>query len=173
MQKYNFMQKETWTQFVNKLTGMFGEKADKTEIPITLPNPQPITFSGVVPETTYDGSEAANIVLPSAGVNYSLEERVIGTWIDGSPLYEKAVKVVNCTQNFTHNIPDIDIGWVYTGFIDGNHGAYFNSIPYWHFPTKTTYAMINLTKTQIQLEGGGFSVDGVGYFILRYTKTTD
>lgn len=65
MQKYNFMQKETWTRFINKLIGMFAEKADKTEIPTALPNPQPITFSGIIPSVSYDGAQAVNVVFPT------------------------------------------------------------------------------------------------------------
>lgn len=75
MQKYNFMQKETWMQFINKLTGMFGEKADKSEIPQTLPNPQPVTFGGIIPEASYDGSQAVNIMFPDA----EMMDEVVGT----------------------------------------------------------------------------------------------
>lgn len=356
MQKFNFTQKGTWSQFIAKLNGMLNQKADKTEIPAVptaLPNPQAVTFSGILPEVSYDGSQAVNVALPTpemmeesvgtpvgeiisfmgntapknylkcdgtvyniadypelaqhfvtefgtsnhfggdgettfavpdlqgeflrgtgtnshensgdganvgehqeptshaslfvsetgglvtsaknnlslypvkntdtqvpsisyvsfnktgaaqtnyaqrdsytsrptntsvlycikyksehfiqvGGVNYSLEERKIGTWIDGKPLYEKTFVVSDCTTNFTHNISDIDVGWVYTGFVDGANGLYFNSSPYWYFPPRgNVYALINLTKTQIQLAGGNFDVVMVGYFVVRYTKTTD
>ena len=34
--------------------------------PETLPNPHPITFSGIIPEVTYDGSQAVDVIFPSA-----------------------------------------------------------------------------------------------------------
>lgn len=68
MQKFNFTQKGTWSQFIAKLNGMFNQKADKTEIPAiptALPNPQAITFSGILPEVSYDGTQAVNVALPT------------------------------------------------------------------------------------------------------------
>lgn len=78
MQKFNFTQKGTWSQFVAKLNGMFNQKADKTEIPAiptALPNPQAITFSGILPEVSYDGTQAVNVALPTP----EMMEESVGT----------------------------------------------------------------------------------------------
>lgn len=40
----------------------------------------------------------------SSGHNYSTEEQIVGTWIDGSPIYEKTFVVQNPTSGSTRNI---------------------------------------------------------------------
>lgn len=60
-----------------------------------------------------------DIVYPSQGggggatIKYSTEEQVIGTWIDGKPLYQKSYAFTNTQSSFSdyvtlYNIPNID-----------------------------------------------------------------
>ena len=63
------------TEFV---MGAVETKADKTEIPMVpqmLPNPHPVTFGGIIPEVSYDGSQAINIMFPDA----EMMDEVVGT----------------------------------------------------------------------------------------------
>ena len=43
----------------------------------------------------------------SSGINYSTTEHVIGTWIDGSTLYERTVNVANLPNNTSLNLESI------------------------------------------------------------------
>ena len=42
------------------------------------------------------------------GDNYSTEEQVVGTWIDGKPLYRKVVIIDNPSNKMTFSIANID-----------------------------------------------------------------
>lgn len=54
-----------------------------------------------------------------AGEVYSTEERVVGTWIDGKPLYQKVISTTLGTDNQTKTIPlNISIGFFqYQSFV--------------------------------------------------------
>ena len=96
--------------------------------------------------------------------DYSAEETVIGTWIDGKPIYRKVIVLpqyvnlpVNAWQNIT-NVSSLSINyllnaiaytdetWVWTGFltriINGNLDVY-NGITSWNIKT----LVIEYTKT--------------------------
>lgn len=47
----------------SELRRLIGEKADRTEIPVRLPNPHPLTINGV----SYDGSEAKEVNIQGGG----------------------------------------------------------------------------------------------------------
>lgn len=47
---------------IEEFSGQYNDLQGKPE---SLPNPQPITFGGILPEITYDGSQAVDIVFPS------------------------------------------------------------------------------------------------------------
>lgn len=103
--------------------------------------------------------------------HYSTTERVIGTWIDGKPLYEKVITglSVNLAWNsqyraentFTNAPTDID-SLIYIegyGLSNGNHKSHFSI---------TTYDYGNGSWLLFSLEAGT-----VNTLILQYTKTTD
>ena len=46
-------------------------------------------------------------LLVAGGVEYSTEEKVIGTWIDGKPLYQKTV---NCGELPNASVKNVDSG---------------------------------------------------------------
>ena len=105
------------------------------------------------------------------GNNYSTDEQVVGTWIDGKPLYRKVVVIDNPSDGTTFSIDNIDepinARWtqqhpspagIYFSF---NSGAYSTSMIYFN-PTSKNFV--------IQM-GGGFA--GRMVAIVEYTKTTD
>lgn len=111
---------------------------------------------------------------------FSYEEQVVGTWLDGKPLYEKTllysnVKIANAVE-LPVNIPNIDFGFVYTGVFD-NDGILQSTLPtilvsssgilgfYYHKTNKTIYIRGNDTNAA--------SATKKYYLTLRYTKTTD
>ena len=67
--------------------------------------------------------------------NYSTEEKIIGKWIDGKPIYRKVVNVGSGSGNFTHphGISNLDIIVnIYGSFLQG--GTHREPLP------KTTFA---------------------------------
>ena len=119
----------------------------------------------------------------SSSHNYSTNEQVIGTWIDGKPVYEKTLEInnidmgnVNGTKttiphgisNFKDlvdlrmNCPKLGVSSKDELF-DGNNG---NAIA--HF-------RVNATNVYCQAGSAWYSgsADRYWYIILQYTKTTD
>lgn len=69
---------------------------------------------------------------PTFGVhaqkNYSFDGHVVGTWVDGKPLYEKTVDFGNLpnadTKSVQHGIDNADYVWIYDGFVDQKNGSF-------------------------------------------------
>ena len=124
-------------------------------------------------------------------INYSTTEKVVGTWIDGKPLYEKVVEIP--AQQFTgnnattvpHNISNFKFGFVtqgglyYTSPTSGLNLYNFGNFYLNGTSIQTNYfyvAIVSINSTNFQI---GISqtysstlVNG-GFAIVRYTKTTD
>lgn len=115
------------------------------------------------------------------GDNYSTTERVIGTWIDGKPLYQKTFDFGalpnSALKDVAHGIANVAMIWVYDGFCYQPNGDYFaqliNTAPVsgtadnkgeWYFGCSSTY--IRCLTAQ---DRSNYSA----YVTLRYTKTTD
>lgn len=117
-----------------------------------------------------------------ARFDYSTEERVVGTWIDGKPLYQKVIvyesDASTAQTTINHNIGNIDLIWttafyqrstdgtmrtVPTGYIGNDNVVYYQ---------EQTWFVVN--DTQIFLRrSSDFREQGKFYFIIKYTKTTD
>lgn len=111
---------------------------------------------------------------------YSTEEKVVGTWIDGKPIYEKVIKqtVTITSQNTDLNIdvPNFDFIQYY---IDMNRVGTNEHIKINFNPYDSTYALggyINYdNNTKIGFRVGA-NIVGRSYnltMIFRYAKTTD
>lgn len=107
---------------------------------------------------------------------YSTEEQVIGTWIDGKPLYRK---VINCGQPNNNSLKQISTNITSCDCITRIDGILIKSdrdaqlkIPY---ITGTKYLEIDVMKsgTQIRMLTNDTWDDYTAYAILEYTKTTD
>ena len=110
-------------------------------------------------------------------VIYSTDEREIGVWTDGKPLYQKTfifdnVTTLNSWMSTNHNISNID------KIIDYN-AIFTRTSDNWtaiadHFEgSSTAYISSNADKTQIHfkiaISIGTYNVS----YTIRYTKTTD
>lgn len=115
--------------------------------------------------------------------NYSLEEQVIGKWINGKPLYRKMVDTgtmpSNGDKSFAHginNVEHIHVNIGETMWIGNSHNfvkdtTYFSPI----FTDSVTYIKRLYANTTIINIGTG-SVDAKYFKLLvcvEYTKTTD
>ena len=108
--------------------------------------------------------------------NYSTNERIVGKWIDGSPVYEKTVySAGGVTGDFTitHNISNLDRVLSYTGTVnDAQYSTYGDK---WVLPRMATpyIGIDSVTSTVIKvINPSAFSTRLVDWYItLRYTKT--
>lgn len=80
---------------------------------------------------------ASKNIFMDAGSNYSTEEQVVGTWIDGKPIYQKTVSCGNfqsqTTRTIPHGISNLDkviqtswFGKADNGILFCNNYVYFN-----------------------------------------------
>ena len=119
--------------------------------------------------------------LVEAGNNYSTEEKIVGTWIDGKPLYQKTV-TANCPNVPTNGSPYVVTTASGISDIDNivsNEG--FTSIGR-QLPVVTRvgsiyfYLSANLFKDgsiEVATNWNAFSSSTICYLTFRYTKTTD
>lgn len=144
-----------------------------------------ITTSGTkIAEVTIDGNKT-NVYAPnssgggSSSHNYSTEEQIVGTWVDGKPIYEKTLifenqYLANGFTDLAHGISDIDI------YIDlkGNYKNLENSnlLLLSHLNVNSLGVSIgawcdNTTKIRI-LAGSDMAGNYNIYLTVQYTKTT-
>lgn len=121
-------------------------------------------------------------------VNYSTEEQIIGTWIDGKPIYQKTIDCGagptgnNTAKSVAHNIANIDKVISYDGISFYSDGETFIKIPdVMNSDTNgtlgnlTIQVRVTINKTNISLVSAGdrSSVFAKIYITVQYTKTTD
>lgn len=145
-----------------------------------------VKISEMPSATSLDGTELVPIV--QSGVsknvtkqiltnnNYSTTEHIVGTWIDGKPLYEKTIKyttALTSSNNIPHNVSNISMVFVSSGFIpygsewysifayqDGNRFAAITEIT-------TSAIILKIGSSWASAFSGGCSIT------IRYTKSTD
>ena len=103
-------------------------------------------------------------------VNYSTDEQVIGTWINGKPEYRKVVVIDNPSNGMAFSIANIDepinASWTQ---VYANTGVYFS---YNSDSSSTSIIYFNVTSKNFVVQmGGAFS--GKMVVTIEYTKTTD
>lgn len=109
----------------------------------------------------------------SSGHNYSTTEQVIGTWIDGKPLYEKTF-----VQQLSGTTGTIDISAlnVSEAFISGGFydiGVTNLELNEWVTQNDNTYAHVNKGLTPQVIDMRCTWANAKATIILQYTKTTD
>lgn len=114
---------------------------------------------------------------------YSTSEQVIGTWINGKPLYERCIDLGTFPNNATNNI---DVSGVYaddvisvTGFgkrISTTYNTFF-PLPFIGSSTSAFISIYAITSgtgvLSIHIVTGQDRTNVSGYAIVRYTKSTD
>ena len=108
---------------------------------------------------------------------YSTTEQEVGTWIDGSTVYEKVVDLGtlpnNTTKNVAHNISNLGL-IISADFMAKDSSGQYIQMPF----TVALRDYINYqvsvyaTSTNIVIETGSNRSAYSGYAILRYTKAT-
>lgn len=110
---------------------------------------------------------------------YSLEEKKIGRWIDGRPIYSKTMMIdLDSNENTVlvdHNIKDIERCIYYTGnYKNGNEMRF---LPQVYYTQEDFYlALYTVTNTSLRIYYGNWVKEHPGtkvYITLYYIKTTD
>jgi hypothetical protein len=127
----------------------------------------------------------ANTLYANTYHNYSTEEQVVGTWIDGKPLYEKTIIVdpsvfaVANTVSVNHGVANIDSIINYEAFIRFNSGT-TKIIPVDYYTTDKAYfvCIYNCSRTTIEFVYGNWLTTSYtnlsnAYVTIKYTKITD
>ena len=106
---------------------------------------------------------------------YSTTEEVVGTWIDGKPLYRKSFNYTATTgEVIVADLSSLNIDTVchmYGNFKDGN--ALIESIPFYLHSAYTVTPFYKLADKSLRLTVNIANLTGTGVVIIEYTKTTD
>jgi len=106
--------------------------------------------------------------------DYSADEKIIGSWIDGKPIYQKTLQVVRATVG-TEVLIDADLANV----VDLKGIAYWNSysLPLPHVSNNSVNNQVAVwvqnTKYLYVLTGSSVTGAITCYITVQYTKTTD
>ena len=109
------------------------------------------------------------------GNEYSLDEQVVGHWVNGKPLYQKTIIIPNCSPNTwnttAHNISNVDDVVEETAMVRCTNGTIY-CIGY---RTTEVCGMIQATATTVGCYLGTHTVynGAVVTITIKYTKTTD
>ena len=107
---------------------------------------------------------------------YSTDEKIVGVWLEGKPLYQKTVNfgaLPNATtKNVPHGISNLDyVVEIYGVSSDGSIQAY---LPYVNPSSLSNAVSIKINGSNIQIvTASNMSTFTKTYVTLRYTKTTD
>ena len=142
------------------------QEPDQGVLSETLPVGTVVTFDGTEIPEGWEEIDDAN--------EFSMTEKVIGTWIDGKPLYRKTVTFTPTDtnqNNYVHNISNVNRIWV----DDGNSFLAINNIS---LPVNYSrgadylYTHANSDNVTMKISANGW-LNYPAYVTLKYTKTTD
>lgn len=112
---------------------------------------------------------------PSGSVDYSTSERTIGTWIDGSTLYEKTLVVPRLPaadiKSIAHGISNLGVVVFITGTGTIDDVTYF-TLPRIHTTNMSAQCEVTANATDVRLQSGyDYGSSSHGWVTIRYTKT--
>lgn len=128
--------------------------------------------------TKVSDTAGAGVWTPSGvpSVHYSTSEQVIGTWIDGKPLYQKTISCGalpnNTTKNVGHSIADIEYAVIIQGSARNPNNGIQIPLPYVYGNTRCLQTYIDSTNIKL-ISTENMSGYTESYVTIQYTKTTD
>ena len=108
-------------------------------------------------------------------VHYSTEEQVVGTWVDGSTLYEKTIEFGylpnTATKTISHGITNVDMIFATEAFMINPTTGYST---YLNMTNETISSQVQyaVNRNDIEVWAGLNRSEWMGYITVRYTKTT-
>ena len=122
---------------------------------------------------------ATKNIYVDAKYDYSFDEKVIGTWTDGKPLYQKTIDIGNLpnatSKEIALNISNLDHICDMRGIISfiSNENIYDLPIPNAHPSDNKNAFQINRRNDSLVITTGTNRSSATGYITIQYTKTTD
>ena len=104
--------------------------------------------------------------------HYSTEEQIVGTWIDGNPIYERTFVTSSFTGQYNIDIgTNIGMGIIVDGYylLNDTNASMINYAE-WFGARNFSWTHIEKNTHLIRCNLDGYT--GVGYITVRYTKTT-
>lgn len=136
-----------------------------------------------VVQTSYSTSTtdtySCNYINKARLEEYSTTEKIIGTWIDGKPIYRKVLNGVglagNTKKSIAYNIDNLDKIWIENGFaINALRTVTVPMVGYNGNLSEKVDVWIEKQENVVKLyANGGWGNDWTFYIIINYTKTTD
>lgn len=123
-------------------------------------------------------SLGGNVINGAEMQHYSEEERVIGYWIDGKPLYRRIISGTSPNSNTTVaiplDIPNAENAHLVYGYITNIGNNYKFPLNYWRTSSDSAFFVVADDGTSIVLGIAGAGLYNSKYYAeIRYTKTTD
>ena len=129
---------------------------------------------------------ATHNMFMNEGSNFSTDEQIVGTWVDGKPIYQKTFSTITLVKNIT-NLTQIgsDLGANINLIIDsyvcaiGTNGWQSSGGAPWTYATVSTSEKVRVEVWRSDsnaLQVYGFNNDNIDYTLyvtVLYTKTTD
>jgi hypothetical protein len=121
-------------------------------------------------------TDAANSFKYADENDYSTTEHIVGTWIDGKPIYQKTIDtgaLPNATtKNTAHSISNLKAVISVRGAAKNPTTGANITIPWASASPKYVYVIVNSTNVEIGT-GDNRSAFTSSYVTIQYTKTTD
>lgn len=170
----SYEEKGTFTLLISDL---FSEASDKQDvirgIPLVEMGEFDFQVNGDLLIADKDGENAIN-VKEIVKQKYSNDEIIVGTWVNGKPIYRKVIDYGylpnKATRQTNHNIANIDYILPISGVATANNT--FITLPRPH-TTSTLSVVLEASKTQIIVNTGADLSTFYATVIMEYTKTTD
>ena len=104
---------------------------------------------------------------------YSTEEKIVGRWIDGKPIYERVIHVENfIIGNNEITLENLDTIINYSGnLILTDYPKWKRYFPYTPYNTSNKVAITHYNNTRFVV-GSSFKCNTIS-ILMQYTKTTD
>lgn len=120
-----------------------------------------------------------NGAVSGGGHTYSTTEQVVGTWIDGSTLYEKTLYIqalpstpLNSWALYPHNISNFDKCCEFNGLIYNSTSDFSLYLPHVTTSDLSANISVQITPTDIGIMVGKDRSSYEAYVTIRYTKSS-
>lgn len=148
------------------------------------------TYNEYVPFVTLrytKTTDTANTIKYGTGNDYSLDEQIVGTWIDGKPLYQKTI-VATVPMTETDGVKadiNIDVSSLKIDYVMIKNANIINATNQVDMPVYTnqvssdlklsgTFCFIRISTNELCIRNTAENYNGrTAYITLQYTKTTD
>ncbi len=105
---------------------------------------------------------------------YDTNEKIIGKWIDGKPLYQKVIQFTNNAGSYLIDVSSLNVDSIWLDGIYINNSGEYNTIGvYYYSSSDFLRVLISDNKQSLLISAGSSFSIGSGFCIIKFTKSTD